>query len=473
MTAGLGRLGPLAWAIALAPAGALVVLLADRTHPVVPIALAGAAAAGTLVLLRPMLALVLAVALVPLEIFSIPLGGIGLSPAELMFALTGYGWAVKRLADGKRPWSDSPLSGSLLLLWLAALPGLALAEEPGAVLRFVLIWGGFLLVYQVIVNEADQDSLRTLLFAVALAAAAIGVVAAAGVSGQEQEVAALGDTATGRAEGALGDPNVLAAFLAMALPAGLLLAFDGRWGRPFAIGAVGVIFAALGLTLSRGGIFGSAGAILVMMGWRPLRRVATAAALALVGLTVFSANPLGEVQQVQRVLDRVESVKYQSASQTDQRPLIYRQTPKLIADHWLTGVGALNYSNVSPRYGIIDPATGDTFDHGHNVALTIGAELGIAGLIALGWLIVVVIRLVPKALARRPIGQRGLGFAVVGALGAIGLQSVIDTTVRSNVIAALVFVYLGALVVVSRLPIPPAQAALAGGGRPVTAAAIA
>lgn len=448
----LGRLGPLVWAIALAPVGGLAVLVAYETSPVIPLAAIAAAGAVVLVYLRPIVALGVAVALVPLEVFAIPLGSLGLSPAELMFALTGYGWAFGKLATGERPWTPSPLSRPLLLLWLAALPGLALAEDPASVLRFVLIWGAFLLVFQVIIAEAGPDELRTLLFGVAIAAAIVGAAAAAGAAGVEQELRSGGDTATGRAQGALGDPNILAAFLAMSLPAGVLLALEGRWRRPLALAAVGAVFAGLALSLSRGGMLGATGAILVMLGWRPLRRVAILAAIAVLGLTVLNANPLGETRQVDLVVQRLKSVQNASASQTDQRPLIYSRTPAIIADHWATGVGALNFSIVAPRYGILDPLTSDTFEHAHNVALTIGAELGLAGLIALGWIVVMALRLARRAISSRAGPQRGIGFAVVGALGALGLQSVIDTTLRSNVIAALAFILLGALVVLARLP---------------------
>jgi len=246
-----------------------------------------------------------------------------------------------------------------------------------------------------------------------------------------------------------------------------LVAVGGRWRRrPLAIVAVGVIFVGLALSLSRGGFLAALGALLVMLGWAPLRRIAAAAAVGLVLLTVLNANPLAGTQQVRTVVNRVSSVRQQSGSQTDQRALIYSETPRMIADYWVTGVGALNYPNVAPRYGIIDPQTGETFDHAHNIALTIGAEFGFLGLIALAWLVIALARVLAAACRRRPGRPRELGFAVTGALVALGLQGLVDFTLRSNIIAAVTFIILGALVAITRAAqaAEPAAGALRSGG---------
>lgn len=449
MTQAAGRWSPGVWALGLAPVGALAILVAHRTHPVVPVALSAALAAVVLAYLRPLAAVLLAVALVPLELFAIPLGSVALSPSELMFVLTGIVWAGRRMFAGEAPWTRTSLGRPLLLLWAASLPGLVVAEDPAAVLRFVVIWGALLLVFQLIVTEARTEHLRTMLFVLAVVGAVIGAVAALGVTGQE--LSALGDRATGRAVGAFGDPNILATFLAMALPGALLVALAGRWERrPVAVIAAALIFAGLALSLSRGGLFAAAGAVLVMLGWQPMRRIAVLCAVVLVGVSIANANPLGDVQQVQTVLQRVESVRFQGSAQFDQRELIYTETPRMIADHWLTGVGANNYGYVAPQYGIVEPFGGDTFEHAHNIALTFAAEQGLPGLLAFGWLLFAVARLVPSACGRAAGRARGVGFAVVAALVALGLQGVVDFTLRSNMIAALAFLLLGMLAVVAR-----------------------
>lgn len=448
MTAATGRLAPLLWAIVAAPLGAVGILIADRTDPVVPLGLLAGVGALALAYSRPLLSVLLAIALVPLEVVSIPLGALALSPTELVFVLTGFVWAARQLVEGRSPWPTTPLSRPLLLLWLAGIPGILVAVEPAAVIRFLVIWGAFLFVFAAIAQEADGRWVRNLLLTLALAGAAVGVIAAATSTGQE--LSATGDVAEGRAVGAFGSPNILATFLAMTLPAALFVSLDVQRGRrPVAVLGVGLILAGLALSLSRGGLLAAGGAVLLMLNWAPLRRTAALAALALAGVTLFAANPLGDVQQVRNVVDRVESVRFQAGSRADQRGRIYSETPKLIADYWLTGVGASNYPNVARRYGIIEPISNETFAHAHNLVLTVGADFGMLGLVALAWLLVALARTAPVVL-RRGRADRGAGFAVVGALVALGLQGLVDFTLYSNVIAALLFVFLGLLAALSR-----------------------
>ncbi|HEX8105979.1 MAG TPA: O-antigen ligase family protein [Solirubrobacteraceae bacterium] len=439
----LGRLELLAWPVLLAPLGALAILLADRTNPIAPLAVVGGVGLLALAWARPLLALLVGIGLVPLEVFSIPLGAIALSPAELVFVLTGVVWGARQLVEGRRPWAASPLSVPLLAVWATSIPGILAARDPGGVVRFVVIWGAFLLVFLLIVCEADARWVRTLLFTLAIVGAIVGALAVVTSAGQ-QEISSTGDVATGRAQGAFGSPNLLASLLALTLPAAILAAFRARPARRLlAAGAAGAVFAGLALSLSRGGLLAAAGAILVMLGWTPVRRVAIGAIAVLVLITALNANPFADVQEVQVVRERVESVRFQSASRVDQRARIYSETPKMIADHWLTGVGANNYPEFAPQYGIVEPISNDTFAHAHNIALTFAAEFGLPGLLALGWLVVAMLRAAPRLLGRHA-ADRGAGFAVTAAFVGFFLQGLVDFTLHSNVIAAMVFVLLGA-----------------------------
>lgn len=451
MTAALGRMPPVVWAILLAPLGALSVLLADRTSPVLPVAVLLGLVAALLAYENPLTSLLVGLALVPLERFAVPLGALTLSPTELVLMLTAAAWVLRRVTSGERPWPSTPLAWPVLLLWLAVIPGLSVAEDTAGALRVLMFWGTFVLLFAMIATEGDAAYVRRLLFVIALVGAAVGISAAAGTAGTQQQLSSLGDTATGRAVGAFGDPNILATFLAMALPASVLVAFEGRWRRrPLALIAATLIVMGLALSLSRGGIAAAGGAMLVLMAWAPVRRTALAGVLVLVAISVIGKSPLGNVQQAQLVLDRVQSVRLASGSSgADQRQLVYRETPRIISDYWLTGIGALNYPRVAPRYGIVDPRSGLTYVHAHNVALTIGAELGVLGLVALVWLLLATARLMARVCAPRAGPLRGPGLAVTGALVALGLQGVVDYTLRSNIISALAAVLLGALAVLA------------------------
>src|SRR5215204_1107182 len=123
----LRRLEPLAAGIFAVLVGIAFVQVSYRTQPVVPLIGAGALGAGFLALWRPMWVLYLAIAAIPLELFSLRFGSFGLSPSEALFLLTGFAWAVKRLAAGEAPWSPNPLGKPYALLLLAAVPGIAIS----------------------------------------------------------------------------------------------------------------------------------------------------------------------------------------------------------------------------------------------------------------------------------------------------------------------------------------------------------
>lgn len=253
MTAAAHRLAPALWALALAPVGALTMLLAYRTHPVVPVAAIALLAVVALAYARPVAAVMLAIAAVPLEGLAVPVGGVAVTPMEAVFVLTAFVWAIRRLVEGHLPWAASPLSLPLAALLLATLPGLTVAEQPVAVVQFMVFWGAFVLVAWLLIAEADAESIRTVLWTLAVVGAVLGLTALATSAGQ-QELSATGGVASGRARGAFGSPNILASVLALAFPAALYASFGHRRGRRApALMAAAFILAGLALTLSRGG----------------------------------------------------------------------------------------------------------------------------------------------------------------------------------------------------------------------------
>jgi O-antigen ligase len=346
----------------------------------------------------------------------------------------------------------TPLNRPGILLVISVVPGLFFAPDVFAVVRTLVMWTLFVLVFQLVVEDGRRETVRRLLLTLALAAAVVAATAVVRSGGQPAELSALGDVAVGRATGSFTDPNILGTFLALALPGALALGLGGppAW-RPLGVAAFCVTFAGLALSLSRGGLVAAAAAMLVLLAWRPFRRLAAAAALVVALLLATGANPLSGVQQVDTVVERVVSIGYAGQSQTDQRLEIYRVTPQIIADHPVFGVGANQYSIVAPRYGLIDPTTGFTFDHAHDVVLTVGAELGLVGLVALLWLTVALARVLWRG-CRRVSTDRGLVLAVTAALAGLAIEGLVDYTVRSNVIAALFAVLAACAVVLTRPP---------------------
>jgi O-antigen ligase len=449
----LRRLEPAALVIVAALLGAGATTIAYATHPLVPLALALAAALVVLSVSRPMIVLYAAMALVPLELFSARVAGAGLTPAEAAFALSGLGWAASRVVRGELPYVPSPLGRPLLLLVLALVPGIAIVPEPFDVGKVLLIWATFFLAFQMIVAEGSLQTVKNLLFLLGVSAAVVGVIAVVQSGGRPPELRGFGDIATGRATGSFAHPNTLATFEALALPGALALALKGPARmRPVALVSLGVIFAGLALSLSRGGLLAVAGAMAMMLIWGPFRRTVIAACLIVLVLAIAGGNPLGDVQQVELLTSRLQSISY-SAAGVDPRFRVWEGTPEIIADHPIFGTGEKSFPRTAQQYGLfVLGRRTSTYEHAHNIPLTIGAELGLIGLAALGWLVVALIRALVRGYRRSAPEDRGLVLALAAAFLALALQGLVDYTLRSAVIVAVVFVLVACVAVLSDSP---------------------
>lgn len=443
------RLELLVPVVAAAVLGVVVVQVAYMTEPIVPLALAGGATLAVLSLMRPVIVLYAAVALAPLELISVDVGAIGVSPAEAMLMLSGFGWAASRVTRLESPLAASPLSWPLGLLVLALVPGLLVAEDGFAVAKVMVLWTGFYLVFQMLISDGDEQTVRNLLLVLALSAATVGAIAVIESGETAPELLGAGDTASGRATGSFTHPNTLATFEALALPGALALGLKGSaLMRPFALGSFGVIFAGLALSLSRGGLLAVAGALGMMLIWAPFRRTVLVGAAIVLVLGLSGGNPLGDTQQIQVLERRIESIEY-SAGGVDPRFRLWEVTPQIIIDHPLVGVGANAFSDVAPRYGLLLGNSGSTYEHAHSIGLTIFAELGVLGLAAFLWLVVALAQVLIRAYRASP-RERGLVFAVAAAFVALGLQGLVDYTLRSAIIVGVVFALGGCAVILAR-----------------------
>jgi O-antigen ligase len=445
----LRRLEPVVPVVAAALLGLAVVQIAYRTNPIVPLALAAGAALLVLSVTRPMITLYVAVALAPLELLSFQLGGAGVSPAEAVLTASGSGWAASRLTRGEAPFAPSPLGWPLGLMVLALVPGIVVVTEPFTVIKVIVLWTAFFFVYQMIVVEGTRETVQRLLFVLAVSAAVVGAIAVISSAGAAPELLGVGEEATGRARGSFGHPNTLATFEALALPAALALGLSGAaLIRPFALASFGMIFAGLALSLSRGGLLAVGGALLMMLAWAPFRRTVLVAGAVVTFLAFAGANPLGETQQAQVLSQRLGSVTY-SAGGVDPRFRVWEVTPQMIADHPVIGVGANAFPDAATRYGLLLGNSASTYEHAHNIPLTIAAELGLVGLAVFLWLVAALVRVLIRAYRVSP-GDRGLVLAVAAAFFALALQGLVDYTLRSAIIVGVVFALAGCAAVLAR-----------------------
>ena len=128
----------------------------------------------------------------------------------------------------------------------------------------------------------------------------------------------------------------------------------------------------------------------------------------------------------------------------------------MVYDHPFFGIGENQYPEVSLRYGLFAEDLGGSYQHAHNIPLTIAAELGLLGLAAFLWATFVLARVVIGACRRLRGFDRGLALAIAAAFTGLALQGLVDYTISSNTVAAVTFVLAGCAVVLWRSA-PPSQ----------------
>jgi hypothetical protein len=182
----------------------------------------------------------------------------------------------------------------------------------------------------------------------------------------------------GRATGLFVTPNQFAAWLVpfLATACGSALAARTRGLRVLA--ACGALLAAIDLaaTFSLGGWMGGCAALLVALWWlgrRPLAAIGVAVAVVLVAIAI--ANPtIVRHRQSERFV-RVDAI---------------RAGITMAALFPLTGVGPLAYPRVYPLVRV-PSSTEDAAiaEHPHDVTISLLAETGLAGLVAIlvGWIV--------------------------------------------------------------------------------------
>ncbi|HKP89337.1 MAG TPA: O-antigen ligase family protein [Thermoleophilaceae bacterium] len=451
------RLAPLALgaAVALAAAvcGALIAALAYATSPLMPLAAVGAVAVAALAAAMPLQLVYLAILLIPFKLYTIDVGDAGLSLPEGLFVLAGVAWAIRRMIGGHLPFTPSPLGKPYALFLLTIVPGILIAAHPVSVLKMLVMWTAFVLVFQMVVTDGRPETVRNILLMLAVSAAVVGLKAAFDPgTAQPQRLLGIGEVAEGRPGGSFEDPNILATFEALGLPAAVAFALGGNLVlRVVGMVAFPLIVAGLALSLSRGGFLAAAGALLVMLAWRPMRYAALAALVLVLALQVGSGSLSGEVQQTSVVEGRISSVSYAAAG-GDPRFGIWRATPEMIYEHPFFGIGANQFPVVSPRYGLFAEELGGSYQHAHNIPLTVAAELGLLGLAALVWATFALVRVLVAAYRRQTGFERGMALAVAAAFTGLALQGVVDYTLSSNTVAAMMFLLAGCAVVLSRTP---------------------
>jgi O-antigen ligase len=412
-----------------------------RASPMIGFAAPIALALGAAVLASPQLGACVGIAAVPLEIVHTQI-----SPMEGVLLLTA-GSILLRWAFGRLQLEIDPIFFvfGAALLWMAA--GFGIARDEFIVIRTVLMWSAFALV-ALWVSNAKPEQMRQVLWAIVVAATLTAAIAI--LSGSAQEARAGATAVEGRAQGSFTHPNQLAFFLVMALPPALVLAVRSR-GLPrlAAIGATGVLFTALLLTLTRGAIIGASFSLALMLVWAPFRRVAAVVLVALLVFAVANGDALSRSKELNLVGARLATVLDRNqATVNNGRLQIWSKVPRIVGDHPLFGLGSGNFSQYSLQYGLSEG--GRAFEHAHNVALTVLVEQGIPGALLLALTLWLIFRTAATALTRREHPDFPYALAPIAGLAGLFVNSMTDYPPGSNPNMALLLIEIGLLVAATR-----------------------
>ncbi len=453
-------------ALPLGLVAATAVALTSATNPVIPLLVALAIGGLMLAIARPFAVLWLAIALLPLQALSAPVGSFGgINPGEGLYLLTGVGWVLRRLISGKSIFTHSSLLPPVLIFIVTIPIGFVFAVDAVSVMKVLVMWTAFLFIFQMIVTEGDSRTVRDVLLAVAVAGAAFGVIAIANDGGQQ--LTQSGQAAIGRATASFGSPNRLGEVLALAIPCQVALLLRGPVSiRPALLGGLVAAAVGLSLTLSRAAFLGLAAALLLMLLWRPFRSGAFLAVLGVAALLFVGLDPVGTLFREDVVIERISTL---DQGGSNPRRIIFEKTPDMIRDYPLFGVGANQFREYAGQYGVTGGRGVYSVYHAHNILLQIAAERGLLGLGPFIWLAVTLLLLLVKACRRCRGAEQAYAYALAAAFFALAVTGMFDYPLEENGIAGIVFILMGSAVVLARRAPTTPQAG--GAATPATAEA--
>ena len=368
-----GRAGFDVRATLLGCAGLLLTFSAPQHRP--DLLVIGVVALFGALVWQPHIGPLLIGAALPFFFFGRPLvGPLSVSPPGLVLLLA---WPATLIQAARRSlvlrWPKSSYDAPLALFLVAALLGLLASEYPLLSVRELraLILEPILFF---VLLRALAGSARLALGGFLAAASVVAVAAIMQVALGTGGTAAEGVL---RAQAWYPSPNHLALMLGRAWPFLLAGAVEGLpiLGIPAAIVALALL-----LTFSTGGWVGVAAATVVTLAALGRRRFALAlgGALAL-GMILVSGLAIGGL-----LPERLNPLRQTGGFRLD----LWLSSLAMVRDHPLLGVGLDNFVYVYQQSYLREGAVAEpSLSHPHNWVLNMWLELGLAGVIAFGWLV--------------------------------------------------------------------------------------
>ena len=141
---------------------------------------------------------------------------------------------------------------------------------------------------------------------------------------------------------------------------------------------------------------------------------------------------------------RMESAYDKTRAGNYQRPYVYQSAYEMFANNLVLGVGIGHFREYYPDY--LDPEAPNqsrVYNHTHNIFLQFMSELGLAGLLAFLYLIIMIVKTVYKALPFAPDFKGNLCLLFTSAFFGFFFQEQTEFSLISSAIAVLVGILLG------------------------------
>jgi len=437
------------WSLTQLPNAALALglILAALAIGLLPLSLAFATVLGIFSLLLTLARLEYGLVLLA---FTVPFGSLGeiemadfsLSATEFIVPLVVFGWIMRMVAAREArisfPWIVWPLA-----LFMAAMAlSFTNSSSLGLSLKEMAKWLEFLAVLVLIGNTIREKSQVLLILGAVLAAGGL-----AALHGWYQFALRQGpgsflvaETFL-RAYGFYGQPNPFAGYLLTVVPVALALLLAVRIDGPprqALLSVLGLVSAALLMTLSRGGLLGLAaasGLMAILRGWvsKPLL-LGGLVVLLFFGLALSydlvpmpggeNGGPLAEFG----IFDpRYVTLTPQNFSVVERMALWYAGWNIWRDNPWL-GVGIGNFRTAYPPYAL--PGWDFGQEHVHNYYFNLMVEAGVVGLAAylvfLGSLFLYATQSLRASLARGWGLRSGVAVSLLAILLALSIHNFFD-----------------------------------------------
>jgi putative inorganic carbon (hco3(-)) transporter len=326
-------------------------------------------------------------------------------------------WIVRKLMTGDFRWRGSaafvPLGFLLVIIATATVQSIS----PGISVLNLIIWLTAALIFWMTVDLVrNSRDAATLLGPVLAGGAVLGVWAVYHQIHPPVVLESWTDPTTSgtlvRSFASMGNPNYLAEYMVLYLPLGFALWLQNQ-KRQIELAAPLVLMAiALLLTWSRGGWLAFALAIAVIV----VMRFARWTIFGVLGALLF---PLVAPQSILR---RLASAFTTQDTSNAYRLNVWKGVEAMLHKYWAlgTGPGAEVFAKGYEEFMLAAARAA----HAHNTFLQVFAELGILGLIALLWLLVVVVR--RTFVAGVQAGSSYLIAAVPAAMVGIFFQGLVE-----------------------------------------------